>query len=318
VGPWQAAGETRFNSVFKGGDQVSAFYFSTPQDPREYSSLGLGYNQTLLNGMTWGVSGAYGKNRNDSAPVILRGRTSIASVAMTAPLLEEPAKLISIQVRFDALNTRNAWADGSSYDDQTRVFRVGLRGFTKDNDSASSAFISASFGLDALGAAGKSALYRSRYNAPADFTKLNVQLSHYQALGSVFGLLLRADAQWSPDPLLLSEQFALGGLPFGRGYEFGELTGDRGVAGSVELRAGFDPQLPVLDYVQGYAFWDVGQTWFTGEDASYSLASGGAGARFGLFERYSLGLEAAKPLTRTPFGEADKEWRRSVTLTAQY
>jgi hypothetical protein len=76
------------------------------------------------------------------------------------------------------------------------------------------------------------------------------------------------------------------------------------------------PRLPALDYVQGFAFWDARQTWFTGNDASYSLASSGVGARFGLFERYSLGLVSAKPLTRTPFGDRDKEWRRSVTLTA--
>ena len=318
VGPWQAVGETRFNSVFKGGDQISAFYFTTPQDPREYSSLGLGYGQTLLNGASWSISGSYGQNRNDSAPVILRGRTSIVSASIAAPLVQEPSKFIALQVRFDATDSRNNWIDRTFYDDQTRVARIGLRGFTKEDGRSASIFVSASFGLDALGASGKSALNRSRYNAPPNFTKLNLQTSYYQALGPIFGLLLRADAQWSRDPLLLSEQFALGGVPFGRAYDFGELTGDSGIAGSVELRAGIDPNLPALDYLQGYAFLDGGQTWFSGEDQSYSLSSAGVGARIGVLDRYSLGLETAKPLTRTPYGELDKEWRRSVTLSAQY
>ena len=41
--------------------------------------------------------------------------------------------------------------------------------------------------------------------------------------------------QWASGPLYSSEEFGYGGKNFGRAYDQSELTGDHGVAASVEV-----------------------------------------------------------------------------------
>lgn len=49
-------------------------------------------------------------------------------------------------------------------------------------------------------------------------------------------LVLRLDGQWSKDPLLSVEKFAIGGASSVRGYRENQLVRDRGLAASAELR----------------------------------------------------------------------------------
>src|SRR5262249_38958952 len=144
---------------------------------------------------------------------------------------------------FDIGSLSNDWWDGGGYADETRVLRAGFHGFWQSAGSLSQASLKASFGLNLFGASGFSPLERSRPDARGQFTKVNLHLSRYRDLGRYFGVYAALDGQYAVDPLLLSEEFSLGGQPYGRGYDYGELTGDHGIAGLVELRAGLDPHL---------------------------------------------------------------------------
>lgn len=178
-----------------------------------------------------------------------------------------------------------------------------------------------SFGIDAFGASEKSTAERSRPDASSRFSKINAHISQYRDLWGPFGLFLSADGQWSYDPLLLSEEFSLGGPPNGRGYDYGEITGDSGGGGQLELRAGTDPGIAPITFLQGYTFVDGGGVRNYGAIPGYAwqtLASAGVGTRMTLARRIVLNLEAARPLTRVPYNEGDKDWRSFFGITAQY
>jgi hemolysin activation/secretion protein len=144
------------------------------------------------------------------------------------------------------------------------------------------------------------------------FTKLNVSASHYHGIGKNFGVLVAAQGQWTDDPLLASEEIAVGGAPFGRGYAYGEISGDRGGAATVELRASARPSLRPVSFVQSYAFFDAARVANFHAPAGsrpLQLASTGVGARIGLADRVEFRLEAAKPLSRIAYERNDKAWR---------
>ncbi|WP_246119821.1 ShlB/FhaC/HecB family hemolysin secretion/activation protein [Azospirillum baldaniorum] len=96
-------------------------------------------------------------------------------------------------------------------------------------------------------------------------------------------------------PLLASEQIALGGPSYGRAFDEGEISGDNGWAGSLELR--YTPVLPdnaFAQAVQIYGFVDGGEVWNRSsleQNSRNSLVSVGGGVRASLVERLFATLE---------------------------
>ena len=103
------------------------------------------------------------------------------------------------------------------------------------------------------------------------------------------------------NPLLSGEQFAFGGNLLGRAYEPSEILGDKGLAGSLELRYDWDIQRLKLSRVQWFGFYDAGATWYrkdiTDRPNKSSATSKGFGTRL-YFNKYLSGnLTFAKSLT---------------------
>ena len=122
-------------------------------------------------------------------------------------------------------------------------------------------------------------------------------------LNEVWSVRFAAAGQWASTPLLASQEFFLGGQLFGRGYDTAEITGDNGIAGSVELR--FDQKINAgaLKMIQVYGFFDGGavRDFHAGEDRNISLASGGGGVRWFFADDLQADVGVAVPLTyRSP------------------
>jgi hemolysin activation/secretion protein len=169
-------------------------------------------------------------------------------------------------------------------------------------------------GLPVLDATRRDDPLASRPGASNTFTKAVFTASRLQDLGRGFALLGAVSAQTAfGGRLLSSEQFALGGQQFGRGYDPSEITGDSGVAGKVELQKtllvpAFGPALPA----QLFGFYDAGEVMSqvassAGVPARESLASAGAGVRINLGHGLVSSLELAKPLTRAVAAEVGHE-----------
>jgi len=189
--------------------------------------------------------------------------------------------------------------------------------------TSTSGYVQVARGLDVLGATSHTGAGNSRFDADGQFWKVNAGASHYRDVGRKAGIYLAADAQWAPDPLLLSEEFAPGGAPYGRAYNYAEISGDSGVAGLAEFRYGFAPKdkKSPLSFFQAYGFTDAAKVWnrqVRFGPRSAALASAGAGLRLTFRDRVTFRVEAARPLTRTPFETGDKDWRLFAAVWASF
>lgn len=323
AGPLQAYGRVRGNSVLLDGDQASLGVFTTPSSPSDFTHIEGAYSLALENSARVAVSVAASRARDghDMASPDIGGDVQAFSLRYEHPLQRGRAAGLWLGAAFDVHHSENDWASGGGYADELRVARVSLRGFLDENGRASTVFARASFGLDVLGASGHSLMRRSRYDADGAFVTLNLHASHYRDLSRYLGVYVSVDGQWADRPLLLSEEFSVGGQPYGRAYNPGEISGDHGLAGSVELRAGYDPDLGPISFVQGYLFYDAAEVWnyntAPGAD-ELSLSSAGAGLRVNFENWLTAGLEYARPLTRTPYEQGDKQGRHFFSLSATY
>ncbi len=319
AGPIQAYGRTNANGVFMARDQVSLSAFMTPQSPDEYAFLEGTYAYAFENGDRAALSASVSRAANDmgaGAPDA-GGDNHGVLFRFERPLIRERDRGLWFAAAFDGRHVEHDWGGGSGYADELRVVRLGLRGFLNGDGHSTTYALQTSIGLDFLGASSFSSFNRSRLDADASFVSLTGRLSHYRDFGRYFGVYASIDGQWADAPLLLSEEFFLGGPIYGRAYNSGELTGDRGIAGAVELRAGFDPDWSAVTFVQGYVFADVAEVWNFDAGAD-SLASAGAGMRITFDDWLTARWEIARPLTRIPAEEGDKDARSFFSLTAEY
>ena len=140
-------------------------------------------------------------------------------------------------------------------------------------------------------------------------------LSHTHDLPGGFQIFGKVQGQWSPTPLIFTEQFVAGGLDSCRGYTEATVLGDSALMGSVELRS---PQilaghLGVSEW-RVYAFFDGGTVLdgtpgsqysndedIFSSDTQYNLASYGFGTRCKIAKYLNASIDAGFPLiTQSP------------------
>lgn len=322
VGPVQANLRAARNSLARPGDQLALSVLTTPDDPGEFVYGELSYGASLATGSRLRAAVSASRSREGTTPLnnAVGNESRAASLRLAHPLARGRKQSLWAALTLDARHVEQVFMNGAGYADDLRVVRGSLQADRASGTSSLSGFVQVSRGLDILGATEKPG-GGSRFGADGQFWKVNAGASHYRDIGRRAGVFVSADAQWAPDRLLLSEEFAPGGLPYGRAYNYAEISGDSGVAGLAELRYGFAPKRPPISFFQTYAFVDAAKVWnkpaaFTAR--SMAFASAGAGMRVTLRDRVTLRLEAARPLTRTPFETGDKHWRGFVSLWAGF
>jgi len=215
----------------------------------------------------------------------IRARDLNTSSVLSFDVTQEKQKL-------DLDGVRSAFTE-----DQLRVLRL-----TQSGDMITawggqlSGSLTASFGLDALGArSATSDLPLSRDGAEPDFRKLEASAFYSQSLAADrVRISLAAKAQTSfGDALASSEQFALGGFDWLSAFNGGQIEGDAGAAMRAEAAFPLTFSLaPALGSAAApYVFAAAGLAKLeqpTSVERSITRASAfGAGIRFGLSEKAS-------------------------------
>lgn len=156
-------------------------------------------------------------------------------------------------------------------------------------------------GLDILGAT-KAGQVIDGY-APTHFqgsstaTIVRGQVSGMIGLGPIFELATTLRGQWSNRELLNYDQFAIGNLTIGRGYDPGANTGDRAIGGAHEVRANIQAGSSARGQI--YGFYDWVKLWNldpSSTERNRTLASVGGGVRMSLFNSMQADLTYAHPL----------------------
>ncbi len=320
-GPWQAYARAAKNSAIRPGDQLALAVLTVPNDPHAYAYGEVSYS-TPLGGDGSRLRGSIGvaKARDGANPLSadVGSQSVAASVSYLKPVKRNRRVNAWAQATLQARHIEQDWTDTGGYADNVVVLRGAFNADTNGPGRSSNLFAQVSAGQRGQpGSQPGEGL--SRADASRRFVKVNVHGSHYRDLGPRTGLFLSAQGQWSPDRLLSSEEFVVGGAPYGRGYNYAEIGGDQGVAGSAELRAGFAPKRGPFSFLQAYGFFDAGKVWNlkrTGGDADLASTGGGVRARVG--DRATFTIEAARPLTRTPFERRKKTWRPFFALSTRF
>src|SRR5690606_7027605 len=110
-----------------------------------------------------------------------------------------------------------------------------------------------------------------------------------------------------------SEEFGIGGINNGRGYDPSEIVGDEGIAGRAELQWNnpMDVQGGYINKFQAFSFLDSGRVWnddaTTSQGKRDSITSVGGGVRLNFTGDLESSLGVAFPLTRRVQTQGDRD-----------
>ncbi|QDP21209.1 ShlB/FhaC/HecB family hemolysin secretion/activation protein [Bradyrhizobium cosmicum] len=310
VGPWQTYATGAFNSYLTPGDTLAVNLSTIANDPRELGFARLSYDAPVgVDGVRLGASILYSAVRPGDARRLDSDITTTEAFevrASTVPFMSQSSGLtLTVAGTFSNVSEHDIY--GPWYNDHIRTASLTADYRLQDRFGGTNfATLTYRQGLDIFGASNFDDDLLSRDGASSNFSVLNVWFTRYQTLNDAWSLKLSAASQTASRPLFTSQQFYLGGAAFGRGYGAAEISGDNGLAGSIELR--FDQKLNFRYWTgyQLYAFGDAGAVWNDGYRLSdgLSLTSAGAGVRFFLPDELQLGLGVAVPLSyRAPDNE---------------
>ncbi len=252
------------------------------------------------------------------------GITRVFGAGLTYPYIRSRQQTLNFTLNFDGIESRVQTDTGTGTSrtrttfDSLRVLSAGadyslLDLFAgADRPATDLASLHVSQGLPTLGASPNDDASASVLGERIDFTKVSGEVDRTQALfapfsGGNLAVRLGATGQYSGDILPASEKFYLGGPHFGRGFYYGEVTGDSAVETTVEPL--LDTGLPAPDFIklklaaQFYAFYDWGETYeSSSQEQNHTLRSLGGGVRLYAGDRLEIDVEGVSRLTRTPNG----------------
>jgi hemolysin activation/secretion protein len=136
---------------------------------------------------------------------------------------------------------------------------------------------------------------------------VNPSISRDFVIRTNWMLAIRAEGQWTGQPLISNEQFGNGGIASIRGYREGEVFGDTGWRINAELKT--PPQIVGIAYagqrmtVRGSLYMDYGETYLldpNGRKAATPLWGTGIGAVASIGTHWDVRLLCSFPLLASP------------------
>lgn len=302
-GPWQVSGGARLSHI--GTNYSELMLNATVARPSyELGYLGMSYEVPLFGvsgtKLRLGATGSHNQPGEDLADLDIAGRSRDYSVTLSHPLIRQRDENLRILAAFSMEHNRTSLSSERLYDDRVRVLRLGGSYAFSDRNNGFNAFdFSIERGLDILGARETGSVDLSREDGQSDFTKYRLTMARQQSITQKTEIYATLDGQFSNDVLLSGQEFGFGGSQMGRGYDSSEITGDRGVAASLEFRYNTWLSNPRL-IMQPYAFYDIGKVWNIDPSArdKISAASAGFGFRTTSLNNWRTDVNISAPLTR--------------------
>ena len=303
VGPWQTYATGAFNSYLAAGDTLALNLSTTPGDPRELAFGRLAYDVPVgTDGARIGASALYSEVRPGDYRRLYNDNTKTESFELHGSIVplqsQKSALTLTAAAGFSNVSESNVF--GPIYNDHIRTVSLTSDYRLQDNFSGTNYFtLTYRQGLDIFGASHFGDDLLSRYGASGNFSLIDAWFTRYQTLTDAWSVKIAAAGQIASGPLFTSQQFYLGGAAFGRGYGSAEISGDNGIAGSLELRFDQKPNFRYLTGYQLYGFVDAGAAWNDGFSYNDGLAltSAGAGVRFFLGGDLRADIAVALPLS---------------------
>jgi hemolysin activation/secretion protein len=316
VGPWQASASVALNALILPGDSLALSGSFAPGSSRELRFGRASYDVPLgVDSLRIGVAASRSEvwpgDRRRLLGAVSQAETYTVRTAFAPLLTRTHALWLTASLGMSDIAERNRF--GRVYSD-----RFGLASLSADYKLQLSegawTYLSTTYrhGLGFIDPHSDNHDWLSRDRASGRFSRLNASLTHYQNLAENWSLKLAAAGQLASGRLLSSQQYYLGGLSFGRGFEGGWLAGDNALAGSAELR--FDRSLG-LAFAKGYQLYGfveggVTRSYRQPKDLVQGLASIGLGARLFVNDNLQVGIAIARPVAQ----HSPVRWNRGTTV----
>ncbi len=330
LGPYQIGAAGSLNSPFGHNERITAQTVLAPgaRLSPELMYFALGYLQPVGGaGTTVQLDGSY----TDTDPGYLlkpfevKGKSEFLAATISHPVIRSRRINLTARMTFDLRDVDTKDNLEPTRKDRIRALRAGGRFEYLSNlinPAYNMADIEISQGLNIFGATDSHDLNTSRPGADESFTKVNIELQRLQRIIPNVNFFVAMEGQLADNPLLSSEEFGVGGMNYGRGYDPSEIVGDDGVAGKVELQWQTPTTLPYTNDWQVFGFYDIGTVWNKDEDASAlkrdSLASTGFGLRGTLTTSTAFNAVLAFPLTRQVQTHNDTNPRLFIGISQRF
>ena len=310
---WRVSGTLGYDNLFNRFDSVSFTYQTAPQEPDETQVIAASYVTR------WGRG-----ERNRFALTYIDSNSDVASVGTIGVL--GAGQVLNAQLIFPLVNEANASHSlffGAALKDNDEFIDLGdpllnlvtpitYAGLSLGHDSVwrdphGQWTLSSSINAGLRPFNDSQEFADKRYKGRANYFYLRAEGSRRLLLGSRLESRLRAGGQYSIEPIVSNEQFAIGGASTVRGYLEAAELGDVGFNGSFEF--GLQPLRLMNErlLVDGFLFFDAGVVAqlepLPGEDRRVDLSSAGVAFNLGLDDIHSLSVSWAYPLV--PSGRTD-------------
>ncbi len=310
VGSERLGGVLSYRDLTGFGDEVSASYYRSAQG----GSNSFDFNYRLpVNAMDGAIALRISPSRSkiidpQFSAFGIRSATDLYELSYRQPLIRTPREELALSIAFALQNGQTflfqstpfpfgigADIDGNT---RTRVLKFGQDYVRRDPQGAWVARSQFSFGLNVLNATtNASPIPDGRF-----FSWLG-QLQRVQRLGSDHLLIFQTDLQLTPDSLLPSQQFVIGGGQSLRGYRQNARSGDNGFRLSIEDRITLQRNQTGAPILQFAPFIDAGTVWNqssnpNGLPGQQFLAAGGIGVILEPTPGLLLRIDYALPFSR--------------------
>ncbi|SMF75156.1 ShlB/FhaC/HecB family hemolysin secretion/activation protein [Allosphingosinicella indica] len=321
VGPVRAQANVDLSGVGSDDDRLSLGAAITPFEPREFGLVSAEYTMPLgTNGTDVKLGGYYAYTHPGG---VLSGRdfdghSAEAGAEFSHPLLRTRETSVWAYSGFTLRESVQSIDGAPLRSDQIAILQASIYALDIFTNGYVRGRVAISQGLDIFGATEPGDPLASRDDASGRFGKIDVWGEYVRRVAPRVTMQLQAQAQLATRPLLSSEEMGLGGRSFLRGYDYRELSGDKGIAGSAEVRYDLGEMPKPLSKAQLYLYGDVGSVGnYRGGGGGGTLASAGGGVRVWLGKAVEAGLELGIPLKDGAFG-ADRDPRLSFTIGTRF
>lgn len=309
LGPLQLTGLVTFNSPLGYNEAITLQAVAAPNPGgTELGYAYIGYDKALNK---YGTKISVGASYTATEPGYtlkefeVEGRSKFVHAKLIQSVIRSRNQNLQLHAGFDWRNVTSSNILEPTREDTIFAFRTGARYDVLDTlwrPAANSIAFEFSQGLKTFGANEKGDPFMTRTNGDPQFSKLTAEMQRIQNVYDGVNVLAKIEGQIANNALLSSEEFGVGGMNIGRGYDPSEVIGDEGVAGKLEVQWNPSYNLDWFTNYQLYSFYDIGRVWnidaTTSDGKRDSVASAGIGARFDFSESTQGGIALAIPLTR--------------------
>lgn len=278
-------GNLSYNNLFQSFDSLSAQYQAAPQEISQVNVLAINYSFGAPPGRL--RPSLYFINSNSNVPTVgtvgVLGAGQIFGSRFTWPLGDALIPAHSITFGIDYKHFRETIGLEGSPAVITPISYVnlslGYSGLWSSNWWQGSLGTTANFGPRGV-PNNPQTFADKRYRGRPNYSYLKIDASWMAQLPKGFQLLLRANGQFAPVPLITNEDYTISGADGVRGYMEAEVLADTGYKGSIQL------QTPLVTWGKKqlgdlFMFFDAGRTDFVdplpGEPQTTELRSWGTG-----------------------------------------